>query len=73
VVALLRLNAVFKSFAGVRALRHVPFELRPHEVHALVGESAAGKSTLIRVVTGAVYRTGQSAAAARFSAVRLSR
>jgi rhamnose transport system ATP-binding protein len=51
--ALLRLTAVSKSFAGVRALRDVSFDLRPGEVHALVGENGAGKSTLIRVVTGA--------------------
>jgi rhamnose transport system ATP-binding protein len=51
--ALLRLTAVSKAFAGVRALREVSFDLRPGEVHALVGENGAGKSTLIRVVTGA--------------------
>jgi len=50
---LLRLEAVSKSFAGVRALREVSFDLQPGEVHALVGENGAGKSTLIRVVTGA--------------------
>ncbi len=51
--ALLRLTDVSKSFAGVRALREVSFDLQPGEVHALVGENGAGKSTLIRVVTGA--------------------
>ena len=50
---LLRLEAVSKSFAGVRALREVSFDLQPGEVHALVGENGAGKSTLVRVVTGA--------------------
>ncbi len=51
--ALLRLAGVSKSFAGVRALRDVSFDLQPGEVHALVGENGAGKTTLIRVVTGA--------------------
>ena len=43
-----------KSFAGVHALRGASFELRPSEVHALVGENGAGKSTLIKIVTGAL-------------------
>jgi len=42
-----------KSFAGVRALNGVSFELRAGEVHALVGENGAGKSTFIKIITGA--------------------
>ena len=44
-----------KHFGGVLALRDVSLDLRPGEVHALVGENGAGKSTLIKVLTG-VYR-----------------
>jgi rhamnose transport system ATP-binding protein len=51
---LLRLAGVEKSFAGVRALRGVSFDLAPGEVHALVGENGAGKSTLLRLITGAL-------------------
>ena len=44
-----------KSFGSTHALRGVSLDLRPGEIHALVGENGAGKSTLIKVMTG-LYR-----------------
>jgi ribose transport system ATP-binding protein len=48
----LRVEAVSKSFSSVQALSTVNFELLPGEVHALVGENGAGKSTFIKVLMG---------------------
>src|SRR5262245_27943556 len=50
---MLTLNAISKSFPGVRALSDVNLEVRPGEIHGLVGENGAGKSTLIKIIAGA--------------------
>ena len=55
---LLKAENVQKSYAGVHALRSASFELRGGEVHALIGENGAGKSTFIKIITGAVAADG---------------
>lgn len=49
---LLQAKGIYKIFPGVKALTNVDFELKPGEIHCLMGENGAGKSTLIKVLTG---------------------
>jgi ribose transport system ATP-binding protein len=50
---LLEMHGIVKTFPGVRALDGVDLDVRPGEVHCLLGQNGAGKSTLIKVLAGA--------------------
>ena len=50
---MLELKGISKSFPGVKALDDVSFEVRAGEVHGLLGENGAGKSTILKIISGA--------------------
>jgi simple sugar transport system ATP-binding protein len=52
---LVELKSVSKYFGSVIALKDVSFDVRPGEVHCLLGDNGAGKSTLIKVLSGVHY------------------
>ncbi len=43
-----------KSFSGIKALDNIQFDLYPGEVHALMGENGAGKSTFMKILMGLI-------------------
>lgn len=49
---LLEAKGISKSFPGVKALDHVNLTINKGEVHGLIGENGAGKSTIIKVLAG---------------------
>ncbi|GHV79591.1 ribose import ATP-binding protein RbsA [Spirochaetia bacterium] len=49
---ILEMQHITKSFPGVKALDDVHFDLKSGEIHALMGENGAGKSTFIKIITG---------------------
>ena len=52
---IIQMKEITKRFPGVVALDRINFDVRPGEVHVLLGENGAGKSTLMKVLSGA-YR-----------------
>ncbi len=48
----LSMKGIHKRFMGVHALKGVDLEVRVGEIHALVGENGAGKSTMMKILTG---------------------
>lgn len=52
---LLSLEHISKSFGGVQALHDVTLNVNKGEVHAVVGENGAGKSTMMKIIAGALH------------------
>lgn len=52
------MREIDKKFAGIAALSGASLEVLPAEVHALIGQNGAGKSTMIKILTGAHTKDG---------------
>ncbi len=50
----LELNNISKSYPGVKALDNVSLKMEKGKVHALLGENGAGKSTVIKIISGVI-------------------
>ena len=65
---MLSASELTKSYAGVKVVNSASVEVASGEIHALVGENGAGKSTMLRMIAG---RSGPTPAPSR-SPVRTS-
>lgn len=56
--ALLQVNALSKSFGGLRALDDLSFTVQPGEIFGLIGPNGSGKTTTINLLTGILPCSG---------------
>ncbi len=52
---MIEMSGITKAFSGNVVLNNVSFELKSGEIHALMGENGAGKSTMMKILTG-IYK-----------------
>src|SRR3954469_17636530 len=68
---IIRLDHVIKRFGGITAVNDVSFGISPGEIHAVVGENGAGKSTIMKMLAG-VYQPDSGALILRGEPVVIS-
>lgn len=49
---LIKIEGMYKSFFGAKALRGMDFSMGPGEIRCLIGENGCGKSTMIKIISG---------------------
>ena len=64
------MNGITKHFPGVLACDAVDFDLRPGEIHTLLGENGAGKTTLMKILSG-MHRPDSGTIVVRKKSVRI--
>jgi len=55
---ILEIKNIYKHYPGVKALDNISFTIKRNTVHCIIGENGAGKSTFIKILTGAIRRDG---------------
>ena len=50
--SVLKIDSLTKSFGAVIASQNISLELNQNEIHALIGSNGAGKSTIVKLITG---------------------
>lgn len=51
---ILEMNNIVKEYSGVRVLKNISFKVKKGEIHALCGENGAGKSTMLKILSGVI-------------------
>ncbi|GGG03117.1 sugar ABC transporter ATP-binding protein [Paenibacillus abyssi] len=69
---LLEMRGIGKTFPGVRALHQIDFNIRAGEIHALCGENGAGKSTMMKILSG-IYTPDEGEILFEGTAVQINR
>ena len=54
-IPIVEFKNITKAFSGIKALDDVSFRIKKGEVHCLLGENGAGKSTIIKILTGVLH------------------